>query len=192
MSVVNIIAFGYRAGVGKNTACEILQKWYEANPEILTLPWQFGFADPLKAACRELFDLTPAQLHNQESKEAKVDYWGLSPRQMFQKVGTGLRAALGNDIFVRHMAKRIDELAQAAYDPIVLIYDVRDPREARMIKDKGGRVFRIDRRDAIVTTAHETENAMNDFNEWSGVIENNGSVEDFRKAVIKIVTGHDV
>ncbi len=48
----------------------------------------FALADPLKAGCQALFGLTSDEAWNDDKKEEIIPHWSLSPRQMFQQVGT--------------------------------------------------------------------------------------------------------
>lgn len=48
----------------------------------------YALADPLKAGCQALFGLTDEQTWSDDIKEEVIQVWGLSPRQMFQRVGT--------------------------------------------------------------------------------------------------------
>ncbi|WP_122614156.1 deoxynucleotide monophosphate kinase [Pseudomonas viridiflava] len=48
----------------------------------------YALADPLKAGCQSLFGLSDEQTWSDDIKEEVIQMWGLSPRQMFQRVGT--------------------------------------------------------------------------------------------------------
>lgn len=48
----------------------------------------YALADPLKAGCQALFGLTDEQAWSDDFKEKTIQLWGLSPRQMFQRMGT--------------------------------------------------------------------------------------------------------
>lgn len=196
---INIVGFGNKAGVGKSTACEILKEWYTStnpvNAESFTVI--FAFAEPLKAACQELFSLNDDQLFDTELKEQKLPYWNLSPRQIFQQAGTALRQTFGDDLFVRCMERRVHKLHDELSDDMglrtinVLIEDVRFPIEAEAIRHWGGRVFRINRPDAPGTQhqTHESESAIDSYQNWTGVIENNGTLGQFENAVVNAVVG---
>ena len=49
---------------------------------------RYAFGDPVKEICKILFNLTREQLTIPELKETIDKRWGLSPRQMFQRIGT--------------------------------------------------------------------------------------------------------
>ena len=48
----------------------------------------FALADPLKSGCQALFGLSSEEAWCDTIKEEVIEPWGLSPRQMFQTVGT--------------------------------------------------------------------------------------------------------
>lgn len=96
-----------------------------------------SFAEPVKQICQIMFHLETEQMHDPRLKEKVDERWGLSPRQMMQKVGTDMvRDMLGNDFWVRHMDMR----APAGN---VIISDVRFRNEAQWVKDRGGVLIRI-------------------------------------------------
>ncbi|MGF6153860.1 deoxynucleotide monophosphate kinase [Pseudomonas fluorescens] len=48
----------------------------------------YALADPLKLGCQSLFGLTDEETWSDDLKEKQIPLWGMSPRQMFQRVGT--------------------------------------------------------------------------------------------------------
>lgn len=48
----------------------------------------YALADPLKLGCQSLFGLTDEETWSDDLKEKQIPFWGMSPRQMFQCVGT--------------------------------------------------------------------------------------------------------
>ena len=49
---------------------------------------RYAFGDPVKKICQTLFDLSEEQLSNHILKEKIDPRWGISPREMFQRIGT--------------------------------------------------------------------------------------------------------
>jgi len=77
--------------------------------------------------------------------------------------------------------------------PNWIISDVRFPNEAKSIKDREGVLIRIIRpltEDKIISN-HESENALDHYNDWDYVINNDGSIEDLYHKV-EIVLGSDL
>jgi len=66
---------------GKDTAANYLCSSYGFK--------KYNFADPLKNGIREIFGFTYEQLEG-DDKEKIDSFWGVSPRELFQKIGTEL------------------------------------------------------------------------------------------------------
>lgn len=66
---------------GKDTAANYLCSAYGFK--------KYNFADPLKKGVSEIFGLTYDQL-NGDDKEKIDPFWGVTPRELFQKIGTEL------------------------------------------------------------------------------------------------------
>jgi glutaredoxin-related protein len=75
-----IVGLAAKARSGKDTGATILLQ----HPEVTA----YALADPLKHGCQALFNLSDSQTWDDNLKEIKVDAWGLSPREFFQRVGT--------------------------------------------------------------------------------------------------------
>ena len=120
---------------GKDTVANYLVQNYKFE--------QTAFADPLKRVCTELFALDDIYFHDDQLKEVVVEQWGMSPRQMLQRVGTDMvRRHLGDLFWVTHLQRRLDKLAPFTR---VVISDVRFVSEAMFIKSRGGILVRVKR-----------------------------------------------
>jgi hypothetical protein len=80
VSMKIVIGLAAKARSGKDTAAKLLLE--HANVAA------FALADPLKQGCQVLFNLSDAQAWDDNLKEIKVEAWGFSPREFFQRVGT--------------------------------------------------------------------------------------------------------
>ena len=78
---------------GKSTVAQYLSETYH-------LP-EYAFAGPLKQGCRVIFELTDDQLFGTQ-KEVVDPRWGVSPRYLFQRVGT--------ELFRKHLQTVLPEL----------------------------------------------------------------------------------
>lgn len=78
--MTRIIGLAALARSGKDTVASMLLERDEVAA--------FALADPLKAGCQALFGLTSDETWNDRIKEEVIPFWSLSPRQMFQQVGT--------------------------------------------------------------------------------------------------------
>ncbi len=116
--------------------------------------------------------------------------WGMTPRQMLQKIGTdALRNVVHSDIWTIPMKRKIKEHINTG-NRLVVITDVRFPNEAQMIKDMGGTVIRVHRDfpDEISNAKHSSELEMENYKNWDYVINNNGTLEELYKKTDEIYT----
>lgn len=171
-----LIGITGKAGVGKDVVAEYLWRKHSFV--------RIAFADPMKRAAQEIFGLTDEQTWSRELKEVVIPYWGLSPRRMFQMVGTdAMQACFGRDIWIKRWRLSYDIVR---FSDSVVVPDIRFNPEAQMVRDLGGVVICVERDtdnglegDA---KAHVSEAGIND-----GLItlrlSNNGSFEDIYEAV---------
>ncbi len=136
-----------------------------------------AFADPLKAAAREIFDLSNEET-NGELKEEVNPYWGVTPRQLLQRMGTeAMRGTFGPDIWIKALFAKVDRYQSTGLQPDFVVSDVRFKNEADAIRARGGYVVRIER--PMIqphnpdTHASETELDGYDFDR---VISNKGTI----------------
>ena len=118
---------------------------------------------------KTLFSLSDEQLEDRKLKETIDPRWGVSPRQMFQRIGTEfgqfdlfkLFPELRNKIKSRELwVKLFDEWMKKNKEnkSNVVITDIRFKHEAKFIKEKGGTIIRIRRNtDNIDNHISETE-----------------------------------
>jgi len=73
--------------------------------------------------------------------------------------------------------------------PNWIISDVRFPNEVKSIKDRGGVLIRIIRplNDNKIIYNHESETALDHYNDWDYVINNDGTIEDLIEKVKQIL-----
>jgi hypothetical protein len=77
---LTVIGLAAKARSGKDTGAAMLLE----NDGAVA----YALADPLKRGCQALFCLSDEQTWSDELKEQKIPQWGMSPREMFQQVGT--------------------------------------------------------------------------------------------------------
>ena len=171
-----LIGFGSTARVGKDVSSDYLVQQYEFK--------KLAFADPLKAACREIFGFDDSQL-NGAFKEQPDKFWGFSPREALQKLGTdGCRKLFGDEIWVKALMRRIEPSVNTC------VSDIRFPNEARAIKSAGGILIKVERNNGVpgTTHVHISESAMDGFTDWDHVLHNNGSFADLYEQIDKFMT----
>lgn len=163
---------------GKDTLADYLVSHYRFQ--------KHAFADPIKQICRIMFLLDPEQLNDHTLKETIDKKWGLTPRQMMQKLGTDvIRNIWDNDFWLKHIDFRLD------FNNDIVISDVRFPNEAQWIKDRGGILVRID--DGRINNSskddtHESETSNADIQEDFCVFNNKKNLLEFHQEIKHILT----
>lgn len=113
---------------------------------------RIAFADALKEACKSIFDFSDDQVYGDELKDNIDDYWGHSPREILQLVGTELFRDelpklcknISDDIWIRSVERKIQNLQKKGYTRFV-ITDIRYPNEAEFVKNINGNIWKIHR-----------------------------------------------
>ena len=152
---------------------------------------RIAFADPLKLICGILFGFNYQQLHG-ELKETPDNFWfGLTPRKVFQFIGT--------DLFRKHMNqldenfqdkiwllcanKSICDILQQDSNACIVISDVRFPNECEMIKKFGGIIIRVNRSSANMSVDLHDSEALIKTLDVDFDITNNDSIDDLNKKI---------
>jgi hypothetical protein len=133
-----------------------------------------------------MFGLNAQQTWDDNFKEVTVPGWDMTPRQMFQKLGTdAAHPVFGKDVWMKRWFISYDLIKDTDN---VVVPDVRYDLEARGIQNLGGKIIRIER-DAAglagVEGAHSSEAGLTvdpDF-----IINNNGSLDDLRASLLDIL-----
>jgi hypothetical protein len=170
-----LIGLGFSAQVGKDTVGDYLVRQYNFHKR--------AFADPLKNAVREIFGFNQDQLYG-AYKEINDPFWGVSPREVMQKLGTdGCRALFGDDIWIKALLRQLDP----KLDTVVV--DVRFPNEGKAIKSAGGILINVIRPNGIPGTkhVHVSESAMANFTDWDATFNNSGSFADLYAQIDKFI-----
>jgi hypothetical protein len=99
-------------------------------------------------------------------------------RSLLQFWGAEYRRAQDPDYWVRQLANTI-ELEKPQ---IALISDVRFPNELEFVR-KYGEAVRVDRA-GLPPSTHASETALADTEDWSIILENNGTLEEFKEGAV--------
>jgi hypothetical protein len=167
----HIIGFGHLARVGKDSAAEVLVRRAGYR--------RLAFADPLKAMTLDVFP----------TLRDRVETWGWervkntdpAVRPILQRLGAAVRDHLGIDTWL--------DAALASIEPgrRYVISDVRFENEAKRILDLGGAVYRIDRPGVLPANDHVSELELADWDGWTGVIVNDGTLAELEECVLGLV-----
>ena len=114
-------------------------------------------------------------------------------RDVMQILGTNLlREGFNNNI---HVAATLGSIKE---NEKIIITDVRFPNELEAIKKHNGITIRINRGlvertgKMIQEPEHISENALDNYNDWDYVIENNGTIEELIEQVKKILIKEEI
>lgn len=170
---------------GKDTVADELVKNYNFTKKSL--------AQPLKEACKHIFQLTDRQV-NGDLKEIPDPRWnGVKPRKLLQIVGTELI----RNILIKYIPelKDMDNTIwihnfnlwyENNKDKNVVIADIRFQDEAKMIKDHGGILIRINRGEPNLLDLHQSEQELLNI-EVDYIIENNSTLDDLYMTIKTII-----
>jgi hypothetical protein len=189
-----IIGFSGKKRVGKDAAADAVKSYGFVED---------AMASPIKTISREVFRLSYEQLYGAK-KEVEDEFWGLSPREIMQKVGTDFaRSAFNEEVWVDSFRRRMQDTDHSR----IVITDVRFPNEVEAIHDLGGQVIRICRPrkepdlnstiKALVgqfprlsqyfgTQYHPSETALDNYEDFDLRLLNDGTLAEYRYAVKSI------
>jgi hypothetical protein len=199
------------AGSGKDTASKHLVQRHGF--------YSLALADPIKIYCQWMFGWTPEQLWGSSNKRNVVDdAMGITPRVVLQSLGDWVRG-YKKDAYIDFALQRVEVAQTKAVgdDPLfsklpysirqtrwasskhsldcilakhIVISDVRFKNEIAKIKEKGGKIIRLDRsvraidvRKNILEHISESEQASIDPQEINYAIINDGPKEDLYNAL---------
>lgn len=164
--MIKLIGITGKARSGKDTLAKLLWNHHDYV--------RIAFADPLKCAAQTIFGLTEDQTWNDELKEVVIPRWKLTPRQIFQRLGTeSVRDVFGPHVWTERWLLSYEQVMNTDN---VVIPDVRFENEAKMIRELGGIIIEVRRGDGLAGAegAHASEAGGI---EADYVIDNNGTLE---------------
>lgn len=174
MDRIKLIGISGKIQSGKDTTATILQN-------ILFGRWEVKkFAFKLKLMVSALTNIPVTEL---EKEEVKNSSWnGMTVRYLLQKIGTeAMRGVISDTIWID--ALFADWKPNPMFPGGWLITDVRFPNEAQAVIDHGGLLLRIERPSLVSSSTHPSETALDDYQNWSHVIVNDGTRDDLYRKI---------
>ena len=177
-------------GAGKDTIADIIIKQqngknYEFEKKSL--------AEPIKKISKELFLLSDEQLYS-DNKNIIDNRWGITPRKIFQTIGTDIFRNHLNDFFPNlynfinnesFWINHFKEWYKNNDNKYIIIPDIRFEDEAKMVKNLNGIIIKVIR-DSCINDEHESEkniiNIKEDF-----LIYNNFNINILKEKIIDIL-----
>jgi len=136
-----IVGITGKAGSGKDTAVEQFMSAHE-HP----LAYRLAFGTGVKHAAAYIFQEPLGKFY--DNKEDMSAQWGITYREMLQKLGTDFaRDMIDKDFWVKWLSNKVVEVADSI--KLVFVTDVRFDNEADWIKKCGGIVVEIQRPGSI-------------------------------------------
>lgn len=123
-------------------------------------------------------------------------------REFLQALGTEVGRTIDTDLWVKTMMDKYidgfnsypsygtDEYGNTVFvemvkvEPCWIMPDTRFPNEVKAIKDRGGIVIKVNR-DTGLRDSHISEHALDDYNDYDYVIDNNGTMGEL---IAKVAT----
>lgn len=179
-----LLALTGPVGIGKTTAAKV----FEVHGFRL-----HAFADPVKIAASVAFNLTPLWLSD-EYKNRIHPYWGMTPREMYQRVGTeAFQTEFGTDVWIRSMQQRLDQLP-VGRDLITDVRPGKDGRcyEAEFVREQGGKVIHMvgpARREQPAGTAQHSSNGSVPFVDGDLTLYNTGTLYQLHENIASLLAG---
>lgn len=141
---------------------------------------KYSFAKPIKDIAKILFNLSEQQLYG-DLKEQVDKRWGISPRIMFQRLGTEFGQFKIYELFPELKIKDkeiwlslFDIFLEANKDKNIVIADVRFKHEIEYLKKLNFNIIKINRKDSLMDN-HISEKQNDLYYDY--LIENNNSKE---------------
>ena len=130
---MNIVGITGAAGSGKDTLAEMIKNdgWE-----------RFAYADALKHICMDYLGLSYNDVYTQEGKLRYTEFWGVTNREILQKVGTdAMRNGFCKNVWIKIAELKLKDMLAAGKK--VIVTDVRFDNEAELIEKLGGCVIKI-------------------------------------------------
>lgn len=136
---------------GKDTAAGYLIDDIIKNDNTNRIITRLALAEPIKQFAIEYLGLNEHQVYDQDGKREYNDFWGMTNREILQKVGTdAMRNGFHPDVWVKITELKIQEAIKN--NAFWIITDVRFPNECKMIRQCGGIIVWIVRPSSVPTT----------------------------------------
>lgn len=166
--------------------------------------WEIkSFAGKLKEAASIITGIPLEMWEETEFKNSYNEVYKMTNREILQKIGEGLRHNVGESIWVNALFNDYEDFCFSTYTPYIketngiihakevdpqleniqcnysnwIITDVRMPNEVQAIKDRGGILIKVDK-ETEYEDNHISETALDDYDGWDYVIDNNGTLEE--------------
>lgn len=149
--MAKIIGLHGYAGSGKDTIAKHLQTYY--NTQFRSI----AFADAIRAMLKAGFPvLTDAHFERPLKNAPLHEFGGKSPRDLMKPLGTEWgRESVWQDLWIKRIHQQVFDYLGSGFN--VLVTDVRFENEAEWVRNGGGVIWHIDRKQGVETHNHKSE-----------------------------------
>jgi hypothetical protein len=177
---MRIVAVGFKKMRGKDTFCNFALNHLQIHCNCKVK--KEGFADKLKDIAYQLYGWSGLQRgvyyeEHYEEKEEILPAIGMSPRDIWIKVGNTLRDVY-NPTWIHFITKGIHNV------DILLIKDLGFINEALEVRKSGGILLKIERNGPMANDARETE--LDTWTDWDAIINNHGTLLELHTQAVQI------
>lgn len=167
-----IVGVGHKSEQGKDKFCDFLVTDLRLKTRGKRIV-KMGFADQLKQTFYSLYHWTGIRTPEEYEKDRRlreqiIPYFGTDIVTQWIKFGNHCRA-YDPPIW-------INALLKGAKADVLLLKDVRFPNEIEAIYEHGGSAYKIVRPGFPGRIDSEADNALNDWEDWSGIIQNDAGI----------------
>lgn len=184
MTMPLLIGVSGPANAGKDTAADHLVERLSKGLRVE----KCSFATPLKEICKYVFDMSPDDIEDRETKEqVGRNTYGMTHRKIMQLVGTeSFREVINEDIWVDTVSRHTEKKGL----DIAVFSDVRFDNEAEWILRNGLLVI-VDRPSAVTTaeTGHASEAGLSVIPDFK--VENSGTLQDYY-GMLDLIAAHTI
>ena len=191
MKMMKVILISGKKQHGKNAVATILKEELSLNGYNVI---ETCFAEPLKEMAKTVFRLNGYQLTDPYAKETIDERWGMTPREIMQKLGTEVGRCIHKDVWVLNFCYRIKDQNFEKNCPnptIVLVTDTRFPNEVEIPKKILSKIItiRVNRPGMPPTPfdSHPSETSLDSYDDWDYLINNFGTLKDLKKQCFEII-----
>ena len=142
------------SGVGKTT---LAKAWIKNGENRYRLP----FALPLKRCVAGLLGINRDVLDDEKFKDTVIEDIGVSPRTLLQLIGTDcIRKCLGDDFWINLWLKSYRQIVDSLD---VIVDDIRFENEASCIRQLGGTIIHVNRKNIKFKRDHDSEQGVKPY-----------------------------
>lgn len=160
-----LIGISGKMGSGKNTVAAQMYSLFNQKGIPSNV---FSIAAPLKQIARDIFDVPEDLIYgDQQTKEALISFsGGMTVREILQTLGRSFRKGFGENFLIEKCLRRVQ--ARSTKWAACIITDVRYVNEAQAIRNEGGWLIQLTRKDpSLLFQDYISETDLDDFR-WEG------------------------